>query len=89
MAARRYELLNDISDEEIRQTFSFLPHIVKIVRAASTSSASEPLLLKNSVSDNNQAMIKQLEDLAMSLVYYRIDMPFSASTLRSLVMVHA
>ena len=42
--------LNDISDEEIRKTFSFLPHIVKIVKAASTSSATEPLLLKNSVS---------------------------------------
>ena len=40
----------DISDEEIRQTFTFLPHIIKIVRAASTSSATEPLLLKNSVS---------------------------------------
>lgn len=50
MAAKSLRSYNDVSDEEIRQTFSFLPHIVKIVRAASTSSANEPLLLKNSVS---------------------------------------
>ena len=47
---RTARTLNDISDDEIRKTFSFLPHIVKIVKAASTSSATEPLLLKNSVS---------------------------------------
>jgi hypothetical protein len=50
--------LNDISDDEIRKTFSFLPHIVKIVKAASTSSATEPLLLKNSIQELKDQLLK-------------------------------